>query len=78
MKALYENNLLFCANTFFIYFFRVGEYSGGQMFCSWLISSLQICTGALLIWWEQLLEYILHFSYTLSFVVGIVLYAWWL
>jgi len=46
MKALYENSLVFSANTVF----RVGECSAAQTFCSWLVSGLQICTGALVIW----------------------------
>lgn len=78
-STVQEQFTVLCKCLFFhLFFSRVGEYSAAQMFCSLLVSGLQICTGALVIWWEQLLKYILHFSYTFSFVVGIVLYTWWL
>lgn len=72
MKALYETNLSFSANTSLL---KMGQYSAAWMFCSWLVSGLQICTCHLV---GAAAGIYFALSYTLSFVVGVMLYAWWL
>lgn len=45
--------------------------------CNRVVSGVQVCSGALAVW-EQLLGCILWYRSALSFVVGILLYGWWL
>lgn len=60
-----RKNLPFFANTFSSFLSSVGEYSAPRYsVADWFL----ICTEALVIWWEQLLEYILHFNHTSSFL----------
>lgn len=68
---------LFIALCKYIYFFWMGKYNADERSCNRVVSGVQVCCGALAVC-EQLLGCILCYHSALSFVVGILLYVWWL
>lgn len=73
---MHFTRVVYCSLQY-IYFFGVGKYSADERSCNRVVSGVQVCSGALAVW-EQLLGCILWYRSALSFVVGILLYGWWL